>query len=903
MIKITKKNYKGKTYDLIFNKTDYYFALKKGLNNNDKITNNQTVMVHNCDIDFDSEDGGRDKVLEYLIHKYQQESVCNVVTFGTFGVKSALKDISRGLRKETGMNSILNKKIVELPDIDDVKDIIAYFKELKETTEDTEIAQWIMENNDTIRLSNKVLGQIKSLGTHAGGIVVTPKPIYEYIPVTRGTGNLVTAFSESDGSDKQLSELGILKLDVLGLQILNVLKSCVINIKNDKWIDLFEYINYLPFEDSNMIESFCKGDNYGIFQMEKSKMFIDAFEKGGGKVSSFADIIAINAMNRPGPLEKYINKYGYWKAVDTGIIKVDEGKLREINKDRYPFPFMEDILGSTYGAVLYQEQIMSLVCELTGMSFGESDVFRRSIAWTKDHPKYYTVEPLFTMVKEAMYKKGYSEKDADFFLKYLNDVSGYSFNKCLSKNHKVISKDRGEINILDVKIGEYIKGFNVIKKEDEWVAVKCIHHNGVKSIYHSTTSSGLIIECTADHKILCEDGVMRPLMEVVKKELKIKTKNGYEYILDVQPIFTSVETYDLEIDSEFHNFYANGVCVSNSHSVAYAYIAWQCLYFKTYYPVYFYTALLNHEDKTEKKVQVIIFAKSQGLKVKSIAIHKSSFESTIEDDETIRLGYKLLKGMGDAAREELEMLNLGACNTINEVLEKPFKKVNSTALNNLIDLGCFDELEPNRNIVRFLFSLYKEPKIEKWFSRKKNPLEVSTMPEILKENFDIDFVVDTAMRVSNHPNPHYELIKQITGSLFINDDTPEEIEEKTMMKEKELLGFNLTLEKDFEIFIADVTRKGMVSLSEGIKEAEDENINGVYFKINTVSVALTKTKKPYLRLSITDGAQVYDKVTMWLNGSEMQIEQKINAIQRKVYCIGRFKKNNFGLNLVSIDNL
>lgn len=519
-LKITKKQYKGKVYDLIFNKTDYYFA---NINNN-----NNWAKVHNCDIDFDSELGGRDKVLEYLIHKYGQESVCNVVTFGKFKVKSAITDISRGLGKPTGMTTVLAKKIMKLPEFDDRNNFSGslkeFFKDLKIKTEDNEILDWINTNQDTIRLADKLIGQMKNLGTHAGGIVVTPKPIYNFIPVTRGTGNLVTAFSEADGSAKDLSELGILKLDVLGLQTLNILKSCMTAIKKDKDIDLFEYINYLPLDDKQMLDEFSKGENYGVFQMERSKMFIDAFVKAGAGIDSFEDIVAINAMNRPGPLEKYINKYGLWKAIDKGQKKLSDTELKVINQERYPFSFMEEILGSTHGAVLYQEQIMKLVCELTGMTFGESDVFRRSIAWTEDHPKYYTVKALFDGVKTSMLEKGYKEEDSDFFLKYLRDVSGYSFNRshsCLTKNNYVELEDGSKKSIKETKVGDVIKCFNEKTKKVEFNKVKHFMDQGVKKVYKMKTKSGKVLEVTDDHLLLTSDGNYYSVRECFEKKLKI----------------------------------------------------------------------------------------------------------------------------------------------------------------------------------------------------------------------------------------------------------------------------------------------------------------------------------------------------------------------------------------------
>ena len=498
------------------------------------INPNRKVMA---DIDVDFMLGGRDKVLEYLIQTYGREAVCNVATYGTYGPKSALSDMSRGLYKDTGHDTVLMRKITKLPEIDDADGgknangginptLIEYFDRINKLNHDDEVSNWINGNQDTIKFAEKLIGQMKSIGTHAGGIVVTPGPVYDYIPVMKGGGNLVTAFREADGSSKDLGELGILKLDILGLKTLNILKECVDNIKKDKGIDLEEKIYHLDLTDKKLIKYFSTGNNYGIFQMDRSAMFTSKFKQDGGEVDSFEDIIAINAMNRPGPLEKFLPKYGYWKAIDKGKIKLTDEELAIVDKERYPFEFMRKILSPTYGACLYQEQVMQLVCELTGITFGESDSFRRAIAWKADNPKFYTVKSYFDNVENSMLNKGYTKEDVEYFLKYLRDNSGYSFNiaHCLTKNHLVDSKNRGKINLLDVEIGEEILANNPETKIDEFVKVKKIHKNGKKEMYKIKTQSGLIIECTMEHKILCEDGKKYPLKEIIKNNLKIKTK-------------------------------------------------------------------------------------------------------------------------------------------------------------------------------------------------------------------------------------------------------------------------------------------------------------------------------------------------------------------------------------------
>lgn len=354
--------------------------------------------------------------------------------------------------------------------------------------------------------------------------------------------------------------------------------------------------------------------------------------------------------------------------------------------------------------------------------------------------------------------------------------------------------------------------------------------------------------------------------------------------------------YDLEIDSEFHNFYANGVVV---HNCAYAYIAWQCLYFKTYYPAYFYCACLNQESDTDEIKLVINFAKVNGIKVKPISINKSEYLSTVESDNVIRLGYKLLKGMGESAQGELKTLKLNECKTIFEVLEKPFKKINSTALNNLIDLGCFDELDENRNRIKKLFVLYKEPKIEKWFTRKRNPIELKTMPEILSSEFDTDTVLGLASRFFNDKNPHFKLIQHLSAYYDKLEYNKEQIEEDTINKEKELLGFQMTISSYFEEFINRISQDGFKPITQVIKENDGEDFfTNCYFQIMGCEVAFTKTNKPFLKFILNDGQKDY-KANMWINTPQQ--EAMIPKYKSAQFGIGNLKKNDFGYNVQKLE--
>jgi DNA polymerase-3 subunit alpha len=759
-------HYKGPVYDLQVNTEDHSYNIENVVVHNSAAASvvcwalgitGLNPMEHNliferfinperkvmADIDWDSEQGARDKILEYLISKYGRESVSNVATFSLYGPKSALQDMSRGLKKETGMDSILMRKITKLEGIEDAEDLKMFFSKVERTNPDSDVQHWISNNQDTIDFAQRIIGQMRQLGTHAGGIVVTPGPIYNYIPVTRGSGNMVTAFKEADGSSKDLTELGILKLDVLGLKTLNILKECVSKIKEDTGEDLTDKIYHLDLTDKKIINYFAEGNNYGIFQMDRSKMFTEKM-----KADSFDDIVAVNAMNRPGPLEKFLNKYGYWKSIDTGAIEIDDEERERVDKERYPFEFMRKTLGKTYGCLLYQEQFMQLICDAAGFTYGESDSFRRVFGWKEDHPKYYTIKGYYDRLEAGMEKMGYSKEDTAKFIQYCREFTGYSFN-----------------------------------------------------VAHATT---------------------------------------------------------------------------------YAYIAYQTLFLKVYYPSYFYAAMLNMENDIEIYQEIISDAKKNQVEILPHSITKSVYGTRAEGLNAIRLGFKMIKGLGGAVEGEIEELKLNECKTIDEILQKPFKKLNTTAIQNLIDLGCFDEFGIQREKITILKDLYQDDKILFWFERKKQALRLETIPKSLLEHFEEKDCLRSAIRVKGEEKPNVALLNLLIDKLVVPKTMSEEKQrEATIKKQNELIGFSLYNDEKIEKFDAALRIKGFKPL----KEFNNDN-HDYYFIINKVEQKATKNGKSYLHLVINDGANDI-KVRCW---------QMLSLEENKIYT-GKFKKDTFGWTL------
>lgn len=697
------------------------------------------------DVDFDVSQGSREKIRGYLESKYGKESVFGVVTYHLYHPKSALQDASRGLGKDTSFESALMKEVTKLPDLEEQKDLVSYFDLLKDKEGTTmTLLNWIVTNQDVIYWANKMLGQCKNLGTHAGGIVITPGPIYDYIPVAKGGGEIVTAFRESDGAAKDLSELGILKLDILGLKTLNVIQGCIKGIKQDLGKDINVIIDNIDLKDPKLYAKFNKGNNVGIFQMSGGT--VDSLVKAI-QPDCFEDVSAINAINRPGPLESFAPVFGKWKKWEK------EGNKREldaIEEERYPFEFMKGPLKQTYGCLLYQESFMLMVCEAAGFNMGEADNFRRAIGWQKDHPKYHTVKKYFDQLETAMTAKGYSKLDVDKFLAYCRKFMGYSFNK--------------------------------------------------------------------------------------------------------------------------------------AHATGYAYIAMQTLYLKVYYPAYFYANLLNGEENNESYQNIIADAEANGIKVLGPSITKSKHKFTVEGD-SVRIGLIALKGFGDKAYEELETLELSKCDTIYEVLSKPFKKVNSKAFQCLIDSGAFDELGVEREKIEAIKALYKDPKIEKWFTRKKKALELETIPESLLQ-FPESIVMSTSQSLKDDPDNWKKFISELIPYVKIKLLRPE----AKAIKEEAVLGFSMKTINKLSQLVSLPELLPEYNLKPLSERKTDKDL--CYFLLLKKTIGHTKRGKPYLILDISDNITT-TKAKCW----------DVIEINTGTIYVGCFKKDNFGFTLMNDGNI
>ena len=372
----------------------------------ERFLNPDRVSMPDIDIDFDDE--GRGRVMDYVIEKYGSNQVAQIITYGTMAAKSSIRDTARVLDLPLGEADRIAKLLpnIKLGKIFDLSD-----KELKEKLRAEEVLRVNEIKNladedsisgQTIQQAKVLEGSLRNTGIHACGVIITPDDITQFVPVATAKDSdlYVTQFDNS-----VVEDAGLLKMDFLGLKTLTLIKDTVKLVKYKHNIDLDP--DSFPLDDVKTYELFQRGETVGIFQYESAGM--QKYLKDL-KPTVFADLIAMNALYRPGPLE-YIPSF------------VDRKNGNE--EITYDLPAMEEYLEETYGITVYQEQVMLLSQKLAGFSKGDADVLRKAMG-KKIFSLLQKLKPQFIDGGKA---NGHPEEVLEKIWKDWEAFAAYAFNK------------------------------------------------------------------------------------------------------------------------------------------------------------------------------------------------------------------------------------------------------------------------------------------------------------------------------------------------------------------------------------------------------------------------------------------------------------------------------------------
>ncbi len=383
----------------------------------ERFLNPDRVSMPDIDIDFDDE--GRGRVMDYVIKKYGTRQVAQIITYGTMAAKSAIRDTARVLDLPLNDADRIAKLIPAMSKLSRIFGLPEEDLKRKFRNDDLEKVQELLriaEGNDleaqTVKMARVLEGSLRNTGIHACGVIITPDDITNFVPVAtaRDSELYVTQFDNS-----VVENAGLLKMDFLGLKTLTLIKDTVKIVKARQGIQLDP--DDFPLDDQKTYELFQRGDTIGIFQYESVGMQKHLKEL---KPTVFDDLIAMNALYRPGPMEY----------IPTFI-----NRKNGFNEISYDLPEMEEYLKETYGITVYQEQVMLLSQKLAGFSKGDADVLRKAMG-KKIFSLLQKLQPQFLDGGE---RNGHPREVLEKIWKDWEAFASYAFNKSHSTCYAYIA--------------------------------------------------------------------------------------------------------------------------------------------------------------------------------------------------------------------------------------------------------------------------------------------------------------------------------------------------------------------------------------------------------------------------------------------------------------------------------
>ena len=668
----------------------------------ERFLNPDRISMPDVDIDFD--DDGRQQVLDWVTEKYGHEKVSHIVTFGTMAAKSSIKDVARVLKLPLSEANRLAKLVPDGPKVSLAK----AFKEEPElererSSDDQLVAQ-------TLGFAENLEGSVRQTGVHACGVLIGRDDLTEHIPImkVKGVNLLITQY---DG--RFVEDVGMLKMDFLGLKTLSIIKDTLANVKLSKGIDID--IDAIPIDDEKTFELFSHGETTGIFQFESPGM---KKHLKGLKPNRFEDLVAMNALYRPGPMQ-YIPNFVNRKHGVEEIV--------------YDHPIMEKYLKDTYGITVYQEQVMLQSRALGGFTRGMSDSLRK-----------------------AMGKKKIAEMDK-------------------------------------LKV-QFIEG------------------------------------CLANEEF----------MDGFEKEVKGKGKTFKMKVADDKEVTRKIEKAEDLIDKIWLDWEAFAQYAFNkSHSVCYAYIAYQTGYLKAHHPAEFMAAVLSRNLSDIEKVTIFMDeCKRMRLPVLGPDVNESYLRFTVNKEGAVRFGMAAVKGVGEAAVEDIiNERKKGDFKDIFDFVERVnLRTVNKRTLENLAMSGGFDSFELNRSQY-FACDEFETPFIE-LISKYGNKLQTEKAMAQQTLFGGVDDYVVTPPKVPS--SGEWNKLERLN-------------------KEKALIGIYLSAHPldDYRLAINKFCKASLAQMSSDLEQFKDNDIN-IAGMVTSVRRGITRTGNPFAIVSIEDFTDSYE---------------------------------------------
>ena len=612
------------------------------------------------DIDVDYLSEVRDYLKnKWAVEKFGESHVCNIGNYMTFGLKSALIDMAR-------VHGLPREEMLELTKNLDAKD-----EDGKAMTWESamklypKLRQYCEEHPEVAEAARKLINRNRGMGQHAGGLIISSIPLSDLVPLVKRKDNPQASAWVEGLHGQDLQPVGLVKFDLLVISNLKQISRCCELVKQrhglegicalpgqPDWSDVQAWRN-----DPKALAMANEGDLKCIFQFDSEG--IRRLVKAGG-VDRFEDMVAYTSMYRPGPL---------------GMGMHDRYTKRKRGEEPYSLhPILEPILGTTYGVMCYQEQIMQMLNIVGEIPLRDCEIVRKAIS-KKKLEAFKKYKQMF--IQNGMKNLSLPEEQVSEIWQAVEAFSEYGFNKSLHQD-TIIDCVGGQKMIKDVRAGDkvYCVGEDGEQAQTEVVAV---HDHGILEVFEFIFDDGYSVKCTMNHKFLTEEGqvpawrIVENSLEVLSSPIRQHTRWRGEIEVGSSALCAQVsETgglarrrivravpagehlcYDLEVACSTHNFIlSNGVVTSNSHAVAYTYISSRLLYLKSHYPCEFYAAVLSCETDSDKISEYKIEARRHGVGMERVDVNKSARTFDLVGD-TIYFGLGNVKGIGESAADRI----------------------------------------------------------------------------------------------------------------------------------------------------------------------------------------------------------------------------------------------------------
>lgn len=370
----------------------------------ERMLNPERVSMPDIDIDFCFE--RRDEVIRYVIERYSKDNVCQIITFGTMAARAAVRDVGRVLKIPYADVDRIAKLIPGIPGTS-LKDSVENVPELKTVIDSSP------EYRRLMKLSMTLEGVSRHASTHAAGMIITPTPLVNHVPLYRSNKGETT----SQYDMKSIDAIGLLKIDILGLRTLTVIDKALRMIEENHGIRMRP--DTIPMDDAKAFELLRQGRTVGVFQLESEGM---RELLRNMQPTVFSDIVAVNALYRPGPLGSNMH---------VQFVDCKHGRKQIV----YEHEILESILRDTYGVILYQEQVMQIASQMGGFTLGEADLLRKAMGKKQKDVMARQRKQFLTGAVE----KGIARATADKIFGQMEKFAEYGFNKSHSAAYAVVS--------------------------------------------------------------------------------------------------------------------------------------------------------------------------------------------------------------------------------------------------------------------------------------------------------------------------------------------------------------------------------------------------------------------------------------------------------------------------------